>query len=154
MADPWTAWLLSRSLETLQPRMAGMAGNAERVATFLMAHPKVERVYYLGALEEGSTQQQIYDRQCLGAGSMISFDIVGGEAEAFRFLDALEIIKLAVSLGGTESLAEHPSTMTHADVSPEDQRRVGLTEQLIRMSIGMEHPDDLIADLDQAFAAV
>lgn len=154
MADPWTAWLLSRSLETLQPRMAGMATNAERAAEFLLQHPKVEHVYYLGALEDDSAQRKIYDRQCLGAGAMISFDIVGGEAEAFRFLDALKIIKLAVSLGGTESLAEHPSTMTHADVHPDDQRRVGLTEQLIRMSIGLEHPDDLVADLEQALAAV
>ena len=150
MADAWTGWLLLRSLETLKPRMTQMQEVAKSVADFLKDHPKVERVYYLGHLEPGDPQHEIYTRQCLGPGAMISFDIKGGEAEAFRFLDALQIIKLAVSLGGTESLAEHPSTMTHADVSPTDQADIGLTDKLIRMSIGIEHPDDLVADLEQA----
>src|SRR5690606_3233360 len=105
---------------------------------------------YPGLLEPDDPQYDIFKKQCLGPGAMISFDIKGGEAEAFRFLDALKIVKLAVSLGGTESLAEHPSTMTHADVSPEDQAEIGLTDKLIRMSIGIEHPDDLLADLEQA----
>ncbi len=117
-------------------------------------HPKVESTYYLGHLKEGDPQREIYDKQCSEPGAMISFDVAGGEAEAFRFLNALQVIKLAVSLGGTESLAEHPVTMTHADVDREDQLRVGLTDKLIRMSIGLEHPDDLIADLDQALAAI
>ncbi len=154
MADPWASWLLLRSLETLQVRMIGQIDVARAVADFLVNHPKVKRTYYLGHLEPGSRDQEIYDRQCSAPGSMISFDIDGGEAEAFRFLNALQIVKLAVSLGGTESLAEHPCTMTHADVAPEDQAKVGLTDSLIRMSIGLEHPDDLIADLDQALAAV
>ncbi len=85
---------------------------------------------------------------------MVAFDIHGGEAEAFRFLNTLQLIHLAVSLGGTESLAEHPATMTHADVPVEDQPRMGITPALIRLSIGVEHPEDLIADLDQALAAV
>jgi methionine-gamma-lyase len=150
MADSWTAWLLLRSLETLKPRMMEMQAVAKSVADFLKDHPKVEKVYYLGHLEPGDPQHDIYQRQCLGPGAMISFDIKGGEAAAFRFLDALQIVKLAVSLGGTESLAEHPSTMTHADVSPADQADIGLTDKLIRMSIGIEHPDDLLADLEQA----
>ncbi|HLT20622.1 MAG TPA: cystathionine gamma-synthase family protein [Thermomicrobiales bacterium] len=153
MADPWTCWLLLRSLETLKPRMQQMSETASKVSQFLANHPKVERIYCLGHLDD-PRQQAIYEKQCLAPGGMISFDIKGGEAEAFRFLNALKVIKLAVSLGGTESLAEHPFTMTHADVSPEDKQRVGLTDKLIRMSIGLEHPDDLIADLDQALAAV
>jgi methionine-gamma-lyase len=150
MADAWTAWLLLRSLETLKPRMVTMQEVARTVADFLKEHPKVEKVYYPGHLEPGDPQYEIYQKQCLGPGAMISFDIKGGEAAAFRFLDALEIVKLAVSLGGTESLAEHPSTMTHADVHPEDQAAIGLTDKLIRMSIGIEHKDDLLADLEQA----
>ena len=150
MADSWTAWLLLRSLETLKPRMVEMQTVAKSVADFLKDHPKVEKVYYLGHLEPGDPQYDIYKKQCLGPGAMISFDIKGGEPAAFRFLDALQIVKLAVSLGGTESLAEHPSTMTHADVSPADQADIGLTDKLIRMSIGIEHPDDLLADLEQA----
>lgn len=154
MADPWTCWLLLRSLETLKPRMELMSQTASKVSAFLANHPKVEKLYCLGYLDDDPRQKAIYEKQCLAPGGMISFDVVGGEAEAFRFLNALKIIKLAVSLGGTESLAEHPYSMTHADVSPEDKHRVGLTDKLIRMSIGLEHPDDLIADLDQALAAI
>lgn len=154
MADAWTGWLLLRSLETLKPRMISQQEVARTVADFLRDHPKVEKVYYLGHLQPGEAQYDIYQKQCSGPGSMISIDIKGGEAEAFRFLDALQLVKLAVSLGGTESLAEHPSTMTHADVSPKDQAEIGLTDKLIRMSIGIEHPDDLLADLEQALDAV
>jgi methionine-gamma-lyase len=150
MADPWTCWLLLRSLETLKPRMQLMNDIAQQVAEFLSRHPKIERIYCLGHLDDDPRQRAIYDKQCLAPGAMISFDVVGGEAEAFRFLNALQIIKLAVSLGGTESLAEHPATMTHSDVAPEDRLAIGITDKLIRMSIGLEHPDDLIADLDQA----
>ena len=85
---------------------------------------------------------------------MISFEIVGGEAEAFRFLNALKLIKLAVSLGSTESLAEHPATMTHADMPKDTQRAFGITDALIRLSIGVEHPEDLVLDLKQALDKV
>ena len=85
---------------------------------------------------------------------MISFDIVGGETEAFRFLNALQLFKLAVSLGGTESLAEHPATMTHSDVDPAERIIMGVTDQMVRLSIGVEHPEDLITDLEQALACV
>jgi methionine-gamma-lyase len=85
---------------------------------------------------------------------MISFEVRGGEAEAFRFLNHLELIKLAVSLGGTESLAEHPGAMTHSDVTPEVQLGMGITPSLIRISVGVEHPEDIIADIEQALAAV
>ena len=85
---------------------------------------------------------------------MISFDIIGGEAQAFRFLNALRLIRLAVSLGGTESLAEHPASMTHSDVAPLERLAMGITDQMVRLSIGVEHPEDLIADLEQALEAV
>ena len=154
MADPHTGWLLMRSLETLQLRMTRSTENARTVAEFLARHPKIDQVHYLGFLEEGDPQRHIYERQCTAAGSTFSFDMVGGEAEAFRLLNALQLVKLAVSLGGTESLAEHPGTMTHSDVAPDDQERFGISAGMVRISVGIEHPDDVIADLSQALEAV
>jgi methionine-gamma-lyase len=153
MAGPWTGWLLLRSLQTLKARMDIQARNAEQVAAFLDAHPKVERVHYLGLLDDPA-QQAIFDAQCLAAGAMLSFTVRGGEAEAFRFLNALGLVKLAVSLGSTESLAEHPASMTHAGVDPAERARLGITDSLVRLSVGVEHPSDLIADLGQALDAV
>ena len=153
MAGPWTGWLLLRSLETLKPRMETQARNAAQVAAFLQQHPKVSRVLYLGTIEDPA-QQAIFDAQCLSAGAMVSFDVTGGEAESFRFLNALRLVKLAVSLGSTESLAEHPAAMTHAGVDPVERLKLGITESLVRLSVGVEHPDDLIHDLEQALAKV
>jgi methionine-gamma-lyase len=154
LAEPFTGWLLMRSLETLKLRMTSAMKNARYVADFLKAHPKIERVYYLGHLAPPDPQHAIFAKQCLAPGSIVSFDVKGGEAEAFRFLDALRLVKLAVSLGGTESLAEHPSSMTHADVSAADKHAAGMSDKMIRMSVGIEHPDDLIADLEQALAQI
>lgn len=153
MAEPWTGWLLMRSLETLKLRMTAQMENARYVAEFLADHPKVTSVQYLGFLEDGA-QREIYERQCDAPGSTFSFEVQGGEAEAFRFLNALQLVKLAVSLGGTESLAEHPATMTHSDVPPESQRRMGITPAMIRISVGVEHPEDIVADLTQALEKV
>ena len=154
MAGPWTGWLLMRSLETLKVRMTQQAENAEKVADFLAQHPKVEKVYYLGHLEQGTAQYQIFKKQLTSAGAMVSFDIRGGEKEAFRFLDSLNLFHLAVSLGSTESLAEHPGTMTHSDVSEEDRNRLGISEKLVRLSIGVENYEDLIWDIQQALEKV
>jgi len=154
MAGPHTCWLLLRSLETLKLRMTSQMKNARYVADFLADHPKVQRVYYLGHLAAGSPEADLFARQCTAAGSMISFDVVGGQPEAFRLLDALKLVKLAVSLGGTESLAEHPASMTHADVTAEGKTRMGITPAMVRLSIGVEHPEDVIADLEQALEAV
>ena len=154
MVGPWTGWLLLRSLETLSLRMNRMAANAARVADFLKEHPKVTNLHYLGHLEPDHPQFDLFKRQCLGSGSMIAFEIPGGEPAAFRFLNSLQLVHLAVSLGGTESLAEHPASMTHADVDRADKDRLGVTEGLVRISIGVEHPDDLILDLGQALDAV
>ena len=154
MAGPHTCWLLLRSLETLKLRMTSQMKNARYVADYLADHPKVQRVYYLGHIADGSPEHALYVRQCHAAGSMISFDVVGGMPEAFRCLNALKLVRLAVSLGGTESLAEHPASMTHADVTAEGKTRMGITPAMIRLSIGVEHPEDIIADLEQALAAV
>jgi methionine-gamma-lyase len=149
MCGPWTGWLLLRSLETLKARMDVQVRNAEQVAAFLQAHPKVQRVFHLSLIDDPA-QLAIYDQQCLAPGAMLSFTVQGGEAEAFRFLNALRLVKLAVSLGSTESLAEHPATMTHAGVDPEERLKLGITANLVRLSVGVEHPTDLIADLGQA----
>jgi len=154
MAGPWTGWLLLRSLETLKMRMTASMKNARYVADFLRDHPRVRQVHYLGHLEPDHPMYPVYRRQCTGPGSLIAFEVEGGEAGAFRFLNGLTLVKLAVSLGGTESLAEHPHTMTHADVPAEEKERVGVTPGLVRLSVGVEHFDDILADLGQALAAV
>lgn len=150
MAGPWTGWLLMRSLETLKVRMSQQALNAEKVADFLRDHPKVSKVYYLGHLTESDPQYQIFKSHLTCAGAMVSFDVKGGEKDAFRFLDSLKLFKLAVSLGSTESLAEHPATMTHSDVDEKDRMEIGISENLVRLSIGVEHFEDLIWDISQA----
>jgi len=151
MAGPWTGWLLMRSLETLKPRMELQASNARKVAEYLKAHPKVEEVYYLGFISPDDERTYvIYKKQYKSDGAMISFDVKGGEKEAFAFLNSLKLIKLAVSLGSTESLAEHPATMTHCDVSKEDREAMSITSKLVRLSIGVENYEDLIWDIGQA----
>lgn len=150
LASPWTGWLLLRSLETLKMRMTAQMKNARYVADFLADHPKVAAVHYLGHIGEDHPMYATYRRQCIGAGSLVSFEIKGGEPAAFRFLNALKLVKLAVSLGGTESLAEHPATMTHVDLSLEERQRMGITPGLVRVSVGVEHYEDIIADLKQA----
>lgn len=152
--EPHTAWLLLRSLETLAIRMTKASENAVVLADMLKRHPKVEKVLFLGHLDPNSTEGRVYRKQCLNPGSTFSIILKGGEAEAFRFLDALQIIKLAVSLGGTESLASHPATMTHADVSDADKKAQGIGPNLVRLSIGIEDANDLAVDLTQALEAV
>ncbi len=109
---------------------------------------------YLGFLEPGGRDAEVYARQCASAGSTFAFVVAGGDGAAFRMLDNLKLIKLAVSLGGTESLMCHPGSTTHSGVAPELQERLGFTPGLLRLSVGLEHPDDLIADLEQALEAV
>ncbi|MDX5327116.1 MAG: cystathionine gamma-synthase family protein [Bacteroidota bacterium] len=154
MAGPWTGWLLLRSLETLKVRMEQQSRNARQVADFLQEHPLVEKVYYLGLLEEGTREYDIYKRQCNSPGAMLSFDIKGGEKEAFRFLNSLKLIKLAVSLGSTESLAEHPATMTHVGGGKEYLDSLNITEKMVRISVGVENARDIIWDIEQALESV
>ena len=145
--DPHSCWMLGRSLETLQIRMERANSNAKAVADFLREHPKVESIHYLSYSDPKSPVGQTFAAQCTGAGSTFSFDVKGGEPSSFKFLNALTIFKLAVSLGGTESLASHPATTTHSGVPVDVRQRIGVLESTIRLSIGIEHPDDLIADL-------
>ncbi|WP_455874585.1 cystathionine gamma-synthase family protein [Rhizobium yanglingense] len=145
--DPHSCWMLGRSLETLQIRMERANSNARAVADFLRDHPKVETIHYLPYHDPQSPVGRTFATQCTGAGSTFSFDIKGGQPASFKFLNALKIFKLAVSLGGTESLASHPAAMTHSGVPADVRQRIGVLESTIRLSIGIEHPDDLIADL-------
>ncbi len=150
MAPPFTAWLLTRSLETVSIRMRRQAKNALALAELLAEHPMVTSVTYPALLHPDSKQGRLYRKQTTGHGSLIAFEVEGGEEAAFSVLDRFEVIRLAVSLGGTESLAEHPMRMTHADVSPEQLDLHGVTESMIRMSVGLEHLNDLKRDVRQA----
>lgn len=152
--DAHTCWLLTRSLETVGLRMEKAFENARVCAEFLKSHPKVKDVMYPGFLEEGTSQRAIFDTQCSAAGSTFSFDVEGGKLGAFRLLDNLQLIKLAVSLGGTESLMCHPGSTTHSGVPQEVRDRIGFTDGLVRLSIGIENAADLVEDLKQALAAV
>ncbi len=154
ITDPHSAWMLLRSLETLELRMSRAGENAAKVCAFLREQPQVESVGYLGFLEAGSRQKDIFERHCTGAGSTFSLYLKGGEVEAFAFLDALKIAKLAVSLGGTETLASHPAGMTHLSVAQDRKDALGIGDNLVRISIGVENADDLIADFRQALRGV
>jgi methionine-gamma-lyase len=152
--DPHSCWMLGRSLETLSLRMNAANRNAEIVAKFLSEHPNVVKLHHLAYLPEGSRAKQVYEAQSEAPGSTFSFDVKGGEAEAFKVLNALQVFKLAVSLGGTESLISHPASTTHSGVPKATRDRLGVTDATIRVSIGIEHPDDLVADLAQALATL
>ena len=152
--DPNTSWMIMRSMETLALRMRAASDNAGRVAGYLAQHPKIASVNYLGHLKSGDPRAEVFARQCQSAGSTFSFSIRGGEAEAFRMLDALQVMKLAVSLGGTETLISHPASTTHSGVPKETRDRMGVTDALIRISVGIENSDDLIADLEQALTKI
>lgn len=149
-SDPDTAWLIQRSLGTLSLRMEQQQRNALRLVEFLDEHRAVARVHYPGHPSMGQAQVELFQKQCKGSGSLVSFAVKGGEAEAFRVLDSLKAFRLAVSLGGIESLAEHPATMTHSDMSLEERTRAGIGPDLVRLSVGLEDAGDLIADLKQA----
>jgi methionine-gamma-lyase len=153
-ASPSTGWLLARSLETLRLRVEKQTANAVRLAEYLAGHDKVSVVNHLSLLEPGDRRHDIYKRQCLGPGAMISFEVTGGQEGAFRFLNALELVHLTVSLGGTESLASHPWTMSHVRVPEDEKLAIGVTPGLIRFSVGIEQVRDLIGDLDNAFTRV
>ena len=148
---PMDSWLILRSLETLHLRLKAQAENAEKVATSLRNHPAVSSVRYLGNIEEWAPEQAaIFKQEYSSNGSMIALYIKGGQEESFKVLDHLQVIKLGVSLGSTESLAEHPATMTHSKVAEEHKEALGITPSLIRLSIGVESSEDLITDLSQA----
>lgn len=155
MIAPYTGWLLLRSLETLKLRMEKQAENAQIIAKRLQSHPKIAYVHYLGLLTPADGEAfKTYQKQCASPGAMVSFEVVGGEPEAFAFLNHLKLVKLAVSLGSTESLAQHPASMTHAGVALEDKLAFGISDSLVRLSVGVENVEDLWWDLEQALVAV
>ena len=154
MASPWTSWLISRSLETITLRMEKQAQNAGALAEMLNKHPKVSKVFYVGLLQPEDPEYKLYKKQYSSGGAMLAFDIVGGEAEAFRFLNGLKLACLAVSLGSTETLACHPYTMSASNMSQSDREAVGITPAMIRVSTGIENSVDLLKDFEQALEKV
>jgi len=149
---PLDCFLVLRGIKTLPVRMREHENNAARVATWLEERPDVRRVVWPGL--RSHPQHALAARQARGAGGMISFELDGDLAAARRFLSATRVFSLAESLGGVESLIEHPALMTHASIEPERRRELGIGDGLIRLSVGLEHPDDLLADLQRAFAAM
>jgi methionine-gamma-lyase len=148
--DPFSGWLLMRSLETLKLRMEAGVRNAELVAKRLLEHPAVSRVLHPSLLEKGTKQYEIYKKQCEAPGSIVTFEVKGGKPAAFKLLNAVKMCKLAVSLGGTESLIEHPASMTHSDIPPDVQAEFGINPNMLRLSCGIENGEDLLADVWQA----
>jgi cystathionine gamma-lyase/cystathionine beta-lyase/cystathionine gamma-lyase/homocysteine desulfhydrase len=145
--SPFDSWLVLRGTKTLALRMEQHDASGRAVAAFLEEHPKVKKIYYPGSLSH--RQHELAKRQQKGFGGMVAFDV--GSLEAARtVLEGVELCTLAESLGGVETLISHPATMTHASVLPETRERIGITEGLVRISVGLEDVDDIIADLDQA----
>ncbi len=151
--DAHTCWMVLRSLETMHLRTERAGENARAIAEFLRGHRAISAVNYIGFVEPGSLAHAVFARQCKGAGSTFTFKIRGGEPAAFRMLDRLRIMQMAVSLGGTETLICHSATTTHFNVPAERRLEVGIDENSIRISVGIEHQDDLIEDLRQALEA-
>lgn len=150
--SPFDAWLLLRGLKTLAVRMERHSENALRVARYLEEHPLVMRVYYPGL--ESSPQYELARRQMDGFGGLLSFELIGGIAAGRTLLGAVHLCTVAVSLGDTDTLIQHPASMTHAVVPPEARAAAGISDGLVRLSVGLEDADDIIADLNQALAAV
>lgn len=150
--SPFDAWLLLRGLKTLAVRMERHSENALRVARYLEQHPLVMRVYYPGL--ESSPQYELARRQMDGFGGLLSFELLGGIEAGRTLLSAVQLCTVAVSLGDTDTLIQHPASMTHAVVPAEARAAAGISDGLVRLSVGLEAADDIIADLDQALAAV
>ena len=150
--DPHAAWLLLRGIKTLAVRVQRQNDNALRVATFLAQHPKVKRVYYPFA--ESHPQRALAMEQMHGGGGVLSFEVDGTGQDARRFVEALHLFSLAPSLGGVDSLVTIPVLTSHGMISAEQRARMGVTDQLVRLSVGIENAGDLIADLEQALAVV
>jgi cystathionine gamma-synthase len=151
-ASPFDCWLVLRGIKTLVPRMLLHEQNAARIARFLSRHPGVQRVYYPGL--ETHPHHDVAKRQQSGFGGMVSFDVAGGIAEAHQVLRSVRLFALAESLGGVESLIDHPVSMTHASMDPVLRKNAGITDSLIRLSVGLENVDDLLSDLGDALNTI
>lgn len=150
--SPFDSYMVLRGIKTLAVRMDRHNKNTIEIARYLEKHPKVRKVFYPGL--ESHPQHELAKRQMTGFGGMISFEINGGLKEARSFLEGLRVFSLAESLGGVESLIEHPAMMTHASIPREEREKVGISDSLIRVSVGIEDADDLIEDLDSAFKRI
>ena len=150
--SPFDSFLVLRGIKTLAARMREHERNAIRVAAYLGGHPRVKKVNYPGL--KSHPQHDLAEKQMSGFGGMLSFEIDGGLKEAEVFLESLQIFALAESLGGVESLIEHPARMTHVSIPQEVREEIGITDSLIRISVGIEHIDDLFEDLDQALEKI
>jgi len=150
--SPFNAWLLLRGLKTLPVRMERHAFNAMRIAKYLAFHPKVARVWYPGLSTH--PQHELAKKQMSGFGGMITFEVKGGREAAITLLNNVKLMTLAVSLGDVDTLIEHPASMTHSTYSPEELAETGITEGMIRLSVGIEHVNDLIDDLSQALRVI
>ncbi|MFC4714484.1 methionine gamma-lyase [Planococcus dechangensis] len=150
--SPFDAWLLLRGLKTLHVRMDRHVDNAEKIVAFLRGEQAVKRIFY--PFDAAHPQMSIAKDQMRRGGGLISFELEGGKKQAQDFLNALSLIKIAVSLGDAETLIQHPATMTHAVVPPEERERMGISDSLVRLSVGLEHVDDLMQDLQHAFAQI
>jgi len=150
--DPHAAWMLVRGMKTLAVRVARQNENATRVAEFLSDHAKVRRVHY--PFLKSHPQYALAREQMSGGGGMVTFEVEGSGEDARRLSEAMRLFTLAPSLGGVESLVSIPVLTSHLNVPPEERRRMGITEQMIRLSVGIENADDLIADLERALATV
>ena len=148
ISDPNTAFLLARGMKTLALRVRQQNHNGQAVAEFLADHPCVEHVWYPGLASHPG--HEIAARQMKGYGGVVSLSVRGDRDATFRFLDALRLVRLSPSLGGVESLALHPAAMAYPDCTPEARLDLGVTDQLVRLALGIEDAQDLIADLDQA----
>jgi len=150
--DPFNAWLLLRGLKTLGLRMERHSYNAQKVAEYLESHPMIERVYYPGL--KSHPQHELAKKQMYGFGGMICFEVKGGLEAGKVLMNSLKVITLAVSLGCVDSLIEHPASMTHSPVPREERLKAGITDGLVRLSVGIEDVEDIIADLEQGLAKV
>jgi O-succinylhomoserine sulfhydrylase len=150
--SPFNAWLLVKGLETLSLRVQQHCRNAAEVAAFLDKHPKVERALYPGL--ESHPQHALARRQMAAGGNLVAFIATGGKPGAFRFQNALRIVKISNNLGDAKSLITHPATTTHQRLSPEEKQTLGIDPGLVRLSVGLEDPADVIEDLDRALAAI
>jgi len=148
--SPFDAWLLIRGLKTLSVRMERHTSNAEKVIMYLKSQKLVEEIYY--PFDKDNPQYEIAKRQMRAGGGLISFEIKGGKEGAQLFMDSLSLIKIAVSLGDAETLIQHPATMTHSVIPEAERLQMGITDSLLRLSVGLEHAEDLIADFKAAFA--
>lgn len=150
--DPHQAWLVIRGLKTLELRVKQAQKNAMKVAKWLEEHPAVESVRYLGL--KSHPQRKLNKQQASGPGSLMSFELKGGLKAGKAMMNAVELCALAVSLGGVDSLIQHPASMTHVGMSAEDRQKVGISDGLVRLSVGVETVKDIIADLEQALEKV